>query len=123
MSVPPGGWVPPPAASPIPVSYSQNAEDIRLARVFTAERGFYVDVGAGDPTAGSLTKLFYDRGWSGINVEPGPMFERLLVERPRDVNLNVAVAATAGRHDLWISRPHWGLTTTVEPDPAAPLPF
>ena len=31
------------------VSFAQNREDIRLARVLTAQSGFYVDVGASDP--------------------------------------------------------------------------
>ena len=55
--------------------------------------GFYIDVGAHDPIIGSVTKLFYDRGWSGINVEPGPRFAALCADRPRDLNLNYAVGA------------------------------
>jgi FkbM family methyltransferase len=58
--------------------------------------GFYVDVGAYDPVDGSVTKLFYDRGWSGINVEPGSVFERLAADRPRDVNLRMAVLDRKG---------------------------
>ena len=34
--------------------------------------GFYVDIGAFHPTEDSVTKLFYDRGWRGINVDPVP---------------------------------------------------
>ena len=32
--------------------------------------GFYIDVGAADPSHDSVTKAFYDAGWRGINVEP-----------------------------------------------------
>jgi FkbM family methyltransferase len=94
------------------VSYSQNAEDVRLWRVFGGvERGFYVDIGAGDPVEYSVTKLFYDRGWSGINIEPGPAFSALAAERTRDVNLNLAVGPEEGVRDFWVSSPHSGIST------------
>ena len=77
-------------------SYAENWEDILLARVFPRGReGFYVHVGAGDPVTGSVTKLFYDRGWSGVNIEPAPArFARLRGERERDVTLAVDLAET-----------------------------
>jgi FkbM family methyltransferase len=104
-------WVPKPEAG-LGVSYSQNAEDVRLWRVFgEACTGFYVDIGAGDPVEYSVTKAFYDRGWSGINVEPGPAFAALASARSRDVNLNVAVAPEEGRRDFWVSSPHSGVST------------
>jgi FkbM family methyltransferase len=79
------------------VSYAQNSEDVLLHRVFGGqETGFYVDVGAYHPVIGSVTKMFYDRGWSGINVEPGSVFQELAAERPRDVNLQMAVMDRAG---------------------------
>ncbi|MCS6852271.1 MAG: FkbM family methyltransferase [Gemmataceae bacterium] len=79
------------------VSYAQNREDVLLHRVFADQReGFYVDVGAHHPTFGSVTRTFYDRGWRGINIEPGPIFAKLAAARPRDINLNVAVSDTAG---------------------------
>ena len=115
-------WTPSPRPDGAIISYSQNAEDIRLARVFNASCGFYVDVGAGDPTEFSVTKLFYDRGWSGINIEPGPAFVTLEQERPHDVNLNLAVAPTSDLRDFWVSEPHSGLSTFSPPDSSAPLP-
>lgn len=79
------------------ISYAQNREDVLLERVFRErEHGFYVDVGAFDPTSGSVTRHFYDKGWRGINLEPGLVFERLGAERPRDLNLNVAVSDHSG---------------------------
>ena len=73
-------------------SYAQNFEDVLLNRVFAGlNDGFYVDIGAYDPTHDSVTKAFYDRGWNGINVEPGDIFERLAAARPRDLNLHMAV--------------------------------
>ena len=77
-----------------PVSYGSNAEDVRLWRVFRdVPQGFYVDVGAGDPWNGSVTKLFYDRGWWGVNVEPGPLHELLAAARPRDTTVHAVIAA------------------------------
>lgn len=75
------------------ISYAQNFEDVLLARAFAGrERGFYIDVGAWLPVADSVTKHFYDLGWSGINIEPVEEYCKLLrEERPRDVNLQVAL--------------------------------
>jgi len=75
------------------ISYAQNFEDVLLARAFRGrDRGFYIDVGAWHPVVDSVTKHFYDLGWSGINLEPaGEPFRLLERERPRDVNLEVAV--------------------------------
>jgi FkbM family methyltransferase len=84
------------------VSYAQNREDVLLARVFRdVVAGFYVDVGANDPEHCSVTKHFYDRGWRGINVEPGRVFDRLAAARPRDVNLNVAASDRPGSLTLY----------------------
>ena len=81
------------------ISYAQNAEDIVLARAFAEQAtGFYIDVGAADPRADSVTKLFYDQGWRGINVEPQRKhWQDLERERPRDVNLMCGLGAEPGR--------------------------
>lgn len=78
------------------ISYAQNFEDVVLERVFHSRAaGRYVDVGAYDPTIDSVTKHFYDRGWSGVNIEPVERFHRKFEQqRPRDWNLNVAVGAS-----------------------------
>ena len=70
------------------VSYAQNFEDVMLWRALKhVEFGFYVDVGANDPEVDSVTKLFYDNGWRGVNVEPVTQwYEKLHRERSRDVN-------------------------------------
>jgi FkbM family methyltransferase len=81
------------------ISYAQNLEDVMLYRVFRDRRsGFYIDVGAADPVHHSVTKWFYDLGWSGINIEPhSRFFQALQRERPRDVNLNCGAGAAAGK--------------------------
>jgi FkbM family methyltransferase len=80
------------------ISYAQNYEDVVLWRALQdVGQGFYVDIGAADPNEESVTCAFYERGWSGINVEPlGEYFERLVTARPRDTNLKVAVGKEAG---------------------------
>jgi FkbM family methyltransferase len=81
------------------VSYAQNQEDVMLWRALRdVEGGFYVDVGAADPTDLSVTRLFYEHGWHGINLEPAEhYFEALRRARPRDINLCVCANRTAGQ--------------------------
>ena len=81
------------------VSYAQNREDILLNAFFPdVKEGFYVDVGASHPVVSSVTKLFYEKGWHGINIEPSPEYYNLLKkDRPNDINLNVGVAAKPGK--------------------------
>jgi FkbM family methyltransferase len=77
-------------------SFSQEGEDIALARIFDGQAdGFYVDVGACHPKRFSNTFFFYRRGWRGINIDatPGSM-EAFRKMRPRDVNLEMAVGET-----------------------------
>jgi FkbM family methyltransferase len=75
------------------ITYSQNFEDVLLNRIFgQKKKGFYIDVGAAHPTILSVTKWFYEKGWNGINIEPIPEFyTQLKKERPRDINLNIAL--------------------------------
>jgi FkbM family methyltransferase len=81
------------------LTYAQNFEDVMLARLFQRQsQGFYVDIGAWHPSLHSVTRHFYDLGWSGINVEPiRQQYNLFVAERPRDQNMNVAVSDTAGR--------------------------
>ena len=80
------------------ISYAQNGEDVVLWRALRhVTNGTYVDVGACDPTHFSVTKAFYDRGWSGINVEPvGEYANRLRAQRQRDTTFQVAAGASNG---------------------------
>ncbi|MFL6129090.1 MAG: FkbM family methyltransferase [Mycobacteriales bacterium] len=80
------------------ISYAQNGEDVVLARAFAGRpEGFYLDVGANDPTEDSVTRHFYDRGWRGVNIEPQLSYYQALCEaRPRDTTLNIGIAAKAG---------------------------
>jgi hypothetical protein len=80
------------------ISYAQNFEDVILNRLFhNVPVGRYIDVGAYDPCIDSVTKHFYDKGWSGVNVEPVTRFHAKFEEqRPRDWNLNVVLGPKKG---------------------------
>lgn len=86
------------------ISYAQNFEDVMLWRALkNIENGFYIDVGANDPLDDSVTKAFYNHGWSGINVEPEKKyFDLLRVDRERDINLDVAASNQADDIKLFI---------------------
>ncbi|MYM38698.1 FkbM family methyltransferase [Duganella qianjiadongensis] len=85
------------------LSYAQNYEDVLLWRALQhVPNGFYIDVGANDPELHSVTKAFYDAGWSGINIEPMPSYGAAFREqRTRDINLNVAAGASSGSITLF----------------------
>lgn len=92
-----------PFCSPFLGSFSQHGEDIWLDCVLAGNsNGFYVDIGANHPEFNSNTCRFYRRGWTGINVEPTlaghSSFESL---RPRDINLQIAVAPDEGETTLY----------------------
>lgn len=85
------------AVTPAPfVSYAQNGEDVVLWRALEGvSAGRYVEVGANHPRDDSVTRAFYDRGWSGITIEPVPYFADLhRAERPRDHLVQAAITNT-----------------------------
>jgi FkbM family methyltransferase len=98
------------------ISYAQNFEDIRLWRALKQfENGFYIDIGANDPTHDSVTKAFYDRGWTGINVEPMQnYYDALCQQRPNDTTLQ-CVASDSADDLTFYGIPGTGLSTV---DPA-----
>lgn len=75
------------------VSYAQNREDVVLWRALGhIPEGRYVDVGANDPRVDSVTRAFYEAGWSGLTVEPVPALATAQrADRPRDTLLEVAM--------------------------------
>jgi FkbM family methyltransferase len=94
-------------------TYAQYHEDLVLAALLSdVETGFYVDVGANHESLHSVTRYFYGKGWSGINIEPTPkLFSELVAGRPRDINLNVAVSRQAGKLAFREYPEHDGLST------------
>src|SRR5829696_5398029 len=101
--------------APVFLTYAQNGEDIVLWRALgEIQEGTYVDVGAADPTVDSVTRAFYDRGWSGVNIEPVPaLAEALVRERPRDVNVPVCAGEKNGTTVLHVV-PETGPSTEID---------
>ncbi|MDR0396965.1 MAG: FkbM family methyltransferase [Oscillospiraceae bacterium] len=85
------------------VSYAHYDDDITLLRyLYKIENGFYVDIGANEPAFKSVTKMFYDAGWSGVNIEPLPEpYAQLVKERPRDVNIRAAAGSADKTQTLY----------------------
>jgi FkbM family methyltransferase len=97
------------------ISYAQNREDILLARIFAGRTdGFYIDIGANDPKNCSVTKYFYELGWTGVNVEPNAKFHVLAADRPRDVNLNLAMGDRDGEQTFFEFSENPALSTFVQ---------
>lgn len=74
-------------------AFSQEGEDLIVARILRKKSGFFIDVGAHHPTRFSNTYKLYLRGWRGINIDPLPggmsLFDEL---RPEDTNLEIAIS-------------------------------
>ncbi|MDV6331035.1 FkbM family methyltransferase [Asticcacaulis sp. 201] len=94
------------------ISYAQNFEDVLLWRALkTVSDGFYIDVGAQDPVIDSVTKLFYDKGWRGVHVEPTPDYARQLrAARTGDVVLEAAASNQRGQL-IFYEIPGTGIST------------
>ena len=97
------------------VSYAQNFEDIMLWRALGhVEAGCYVDIGAQSPDADSVSRVFFEHGWRGLNVEPSPHYAAMLRERrPDETVLQALIAEDAGA-SCFFEIPGSGLSTMDE---------
>ena len=101
------------------ISYTGNLEDVLLRRCFPqVTDGFYVDIGAHHPTNASVTRWFYEQGWSGINAEPGDGIVALRVDRERDINLELAVSDYIGETTFWVHSGNTGTSTLQDAVPS-----
>ena len=84
--------------------YSQDNQDKYLETcVFNGyKNGFYVDVGAHDGVSINNTLYFEkENNWTGINIEPiKSVFDKLIVNRPNNINLNCAVCNYDGETEF-----------------------
>ncbi len=98
------------------MSYAQNGEDVVLFRALGhLSEGSYVEVGANDPTVDSISHAFYERGWSGITVEPVHVYaERHRAERPRDTVIEAAISPDASGSVVLHQIPDTGLSTLID---------
>src|SRR5690349_4780261 len=104
-----------------PLSYAQNMEDYHLDVAFGGvSQGRYIDIGGGHPVAGSVSFWFYERGWSGIVVEPQAKLAALhRAVRPRDIVAECLVGRRAGLAEFFVFDRLHGLSTTVPANAAA----
>lgn len=84
--------------------HSQDNQDFVLeSRLFKGyKNGFFMDIGAHDGVNINNTLYFEENNnWTGINVEPiKEVFEKLVVNRPKSININCAVCNNDGTADF-----------------------
>jgi FkbM family methyltransferase len=99
-----------------PLSYAQNLEDYHLSLAFAGQQaGTYIDIGGGHPVAGSVSFWFYERGWSGVVVEPQEPLALLHQQvRPRDTIVRGLIGRESGSATLFAVERLHALSTTVQ---------
>jgi FkbM family methyltransferase len=100
------------------VSYSQHGEDLFLTLLLGYEKtdGFYVDIGCFDPIFYSNTYIFYQRGWTGLAIDPNPRFKQAWQRyRSRDTFLNCAISKSRQKMVYMMNR-EYPATNAVVPE-------
>jgi hypothetical protein len=85
-------------------TFAQHGEDVWIDNYFAGKhRGFYVDIGASHPTRLSNTwKLYSERHWSGVTVEPIPrQAEAHRKWRPRDTLVEKCVGTVPAKRTFY----------------------
>ncbi len=84
--------------------YAQFYEDYILSIALSnVKKGHYIDVGANSPDFDSVTKHFYLKGWTGINIEPIKKWhDEYLTQRPNDISINKGVSNAEGEIDFYL---------------------
>jgi len=98
------------------IACAQNAEDIILYRAFKDNpSGTYVDLGAGHPLFGSVTRLLADQlDWRGVEVEANQELCNLLTkQRLKSTVFNVAVSDNNGKESFSFSK-NWAMSGLTE---------
>ncbi len=77
------------------ISYARNGEDVVLWRALNGvAAGVFVDLDAAHPIEDSVTWAFYERGWSGVNLESSGTFaDEYQQVRRRDTTITADVDA------------------------------
>lgn len=84
-------------------SYGQFGEDAVIQAMLRERRGVYVDIGAYNPILYSNTYALYQRGWSGIAVDPNgdclPLFRFF---RPRDRFVRAGIGSEKSEREYYM---------------------
>jgi FkbM family methyltransferase len=98
------------------MSYSQNSEEIHIARIVGDQPGRFLDIGAYNPKLFSNTRALYERGWSGVMVEasPGPFMDLLIEYGKCDRVELVCAAVTQERGLILFQHSEAGVGTSSE---------
>jgi FkbM family methyltransferase len=95
--------------------YSQFGEDAILKKYLKEDKGFYLDIGSGDPVIGSNTYFLYKKGWKGILIDPltRNIFSSKLIRR-KDKIIQGLVGATNKSYTFFEMYPYEYSTTNDE---------
>jgi FkbM family methyltransferase len=99
---------------------SQDNQDKYLEEsVFIGlKNGFFVDVGAHDGISINNT-LYFEKynNWTGINIEPiKSVYDRLIVNRPTNINLNLAVCNNDGTTEFYCNVGYTEMISGIKDD-------
>jgi hypothetical protein len=84
-------------------SYSQIAKDLVLMFYLKDELDkTYIDIGCNDPNRFSNTRLLYEAGWTGIDIDANPEFEvSYQKSRPRNTFVSALVGTSLEPVDFY----------------------
>lgn len=94
------------------MSYSQMGEDLVIENNLgfynlTSSNIKYIDIGCNHPVDSNNTYKFYEKGSSGIIIEPDIAYKDLIsLARPKDKHLECAVSTENSYADLYILTAH-----------------
>jgi len=93
--------------NPFRTYYGQKSEDFLMAKFLPEAVGTYFDVGAGQPVVGNNTFFLYQRGWSGVLIDPitsNRILSRLF--RPRDTYYQHLIFSGTGTKTFFEMHPY-----------------
>lgn len=94
------------------ITYAQNREDLYLwALLGHRTNGTYVDIGCNEERSHSVTRLFYERGWSGLNIDANESFGAQYRVRTRDRFIATGIGAEPGQLLFRVYPEQHGLST------------
>lgn len=96
-------------------TYAQHGDDLMILNLFDLmgiHKPSYLDIGAHHPVKLSNTKLLYDRGSNGVNVEANPhLINEFNRHRPEDINICCGVGVNSGSAKFYMYDDCSGLNT------------